>query len=193
MTKRQSDSRERIIDAAYLVLMEQGYGAASIKEIARAAGVAPGLVHYYFASKDDLLVAVLRATSDRYTAEMERRSQEVPPAALASAGLQEPEERATRQPEWYRLRYELFALAMRNPALEEGVAALLANGRQGIGNIVRKAAGNQALDPNALAGVLLACFDGLALQKLADPHFDIHAAYQMLSRMVGLLLESWAE
>ena len=173
--------------------VEQGYGAASIKEIARAAGVAPGLVHYYFASKDDLLVAVLRTASDRYTEEMERRSREVPAAALAGAALREPEERTTHQPEWYRLRYELFALAMRNPALEQGVAALLANGRQGIGNVVRKAAGDKATDPSALAGVLLACFDGLALQKLVDPDFDIHAAYEVLTRMVTSLLESRAE
>src|SRR5690349_9903394 len=128
MSKRQSETRERIIDAAYRVLIEQGYSAAAVKEIAHAAGVAPGLVHYYFASKDDLLVAVLRAAADRYAEEMDRRSRDVPAAALAGSALREPEERAARQPEWYRLRYELFALAMHNPALEEGVAALLASG-----------------------------------------------------------------
>ena len=54
----RATTREQIIQAAYRVLAEQGYDAATIKAIAREAGVAPGLLHYYFASKDELLVEV---------------------------------------------------------------------------------------------------------------------------------------
>ncbi|MBV8720318.1 MAG: helix-turn-helix transcriptional regulator, partial [Chloroflexi bacterium] len=59
----QPDRRARIVDAAFHVIAERGYAAASIKAIARAAGVAPGLVHYYFASKEDLLIEVLRTVA----------------------------------------------------------------------------------------------------------------------------------
>ena len=41
-----------------------------------------------------------------------------------------------------------------------------------------------APENEALAAVLLACFDGLALQKLADPEgFDLDAAYAALATM----------
>ncbi len=53
-------TRERIVAAAYRVLSEQGSHATSIKEIAKAAAVAPGLVHYYFESKEQLLLEVTR-------------------------------------------------------------------------------------------------------------------------------------
>jgi len=55
MTNQQPapDRRARIVAAAYRVLVEQGYRAASIKTIARSAGVVPGLIHYYFTSKEE--------------------------------------------------------------------------------------------------------------------------------------------
>jgi len=50
--------RAEIVRAAATVLGRQGSADTSMKEIAREAGVAPGLLHYYFESKDELLLAV---------------------------------------------------------------------------------------------------------------------------------------
>ena len=52
-------TKERIIEAAYRALVKRGYHETSMKDIAAEAGVAPGLAHYYFESKEDLLVAVI--------------------------------------------------------------------------------------------------------------------------------------
>src|ERR1700719_305018 len=54
-----TDTRDKILQAAFTVLSRQGYENASIKEIAEEAGVAQGLVHYYFKSKQLLVLAVL--------------------------------------------------------------------------------------------------------------------------------------
>jgi len=53
------DTREKILQAAFTVLSRQGYENTSIKEIAEEAGVAQGLVHYYYKSKQQLVLAVL--------------------------------------------------------------------------------------------------------------------------------------
>ena len=50
--------RERILDAALLVFGNKGVDAASMKEIAAAVGVAPGLLYHYFTSKEMLSKAV---------------------------------------------------------------------------------------------------------------------------------------
>src|SRR2546430_4260126 len=52
-------SRDKILQAAFTRLSSQGYENTSIKEIAEEAGVAQGLVHYYFKSKQQLVLAVL--------------------------------------------------------------------------------------------------------------------------------------
>lgn len=186
---RQSNTREQIIRGAYTVLAEQGFEAASIKEIAREAGVTPGLVHYHFTNKDELLLAVLREASAAYTRQMAQLGDSCPPAQLAGAALGEPRERVARQPEWYRLRYELFALGLRNPAIAPGLANLLDDGRSGIRNILLKLSPDQP-DAHLAASILLACFDGLALQKLADPSFDLNGAYELLDRMASALLDA---
>jgi AcrR family transcriptional regulator len=181
------NSRAAIIDGAYQVLAQQGYEAASIKEIARAAAVAPGLVHYYFKSKEELLVAVLAEASARYTRQMATMAETPADAGWSAPGLAEPKRRVAEQPEWYRLRYELFALGLRNPAILPGVAALLANGREGVAATTTRLAGAELPDATAVGAILLACFDGLALQKLADPAFDLEAAYRVLARMAPAL------
>src|SRR2546423_14751278 len=52
-------TKARIVDAAYRTLVKRGYHETAMKDIAAEAGVAPGLAHYYFETKEDLLVAAI--------------------------------------------------------------------------------------------------------------------------------------
>jgi TetR/AcrR family transcriptional repressor of bet genes len=55
-----TDERRRQIAAGLLTVMaRQGYDGASTADIARAAGLAPGLVHYHFENKQAILLAAL--------------------------------------------------------------------------------------------------------------------------------------
>ncbi len=63
--------RTQILDAAITVFSEKGFHRATIKEIARVAGVADGTIYTYFASKDEILLAVL----DRLNETTERQQQ----------------------------------------------------------------------------------------------------------------------
>ncbi|MEU2031440.1 TetR/AcrR family transcriptional regulator [Nocardia amamiensis] len=49
-----------MLDAALDVFAEKGIDGASVKDIAAAAGVAPGLLYHYFAGKEALVTALLR-------------------------------------------------------------------------------------------------------------------------------------
>src|SRR2546427_10482322 len=62
---RAADTRAKILQAAFTVLSRQGYENCSIKEIAEAAGVAQGLVHYYFKSKQQLVLQVLAEVCEK--------------------------------------------------------------------------------------------------------------------------------
>lgn len=192
--KWRGDRRARIVSAARKLLAEEGYDRVTMKQVAREAGVAQGLIHYYFSGKDEILVEVLVQTSEEYADEAGRLARSLPEGeSLSEAALATVKERVFRQPEWHRLRYELFAMGLRKPGFLTGVAALLESGRSGISSTLDRVSGEQdhgrgtARDPEreALAAVLLACFDGLALQKLADPEgFDLDAAYEVLAKMV---------
>jgi AcrR family transcriptional regulator len=53
-----SATRALIVEAAELVMLEEGYAAASTRRVAARAGLKPSLVHYYFPTTEDLLLAV---------------------------------------------------------------------------------------------------------------------------------------
>lgn len=55
--------RRRLIDAALEVFGRKGYRRATIRDLAAAAGVSPGLFYHYFRDKADLLRAVLETYS----------------------------------------------------------------------------------------------------------------------------------
>jgi AcrR family transcriptional regulator len=181
--------RTRIVKAARKLLAEEGYDRVTMKQVAREAEVAQGLIHYYFSGKDEILLEVLMEASREYAKETERLASSLPEGeSLAEAALAATKERVYRMPEWYRLRFELFAMGLRKPEFLPGVAALLGSGREGIAATLGRISGGEDPEPaaqrQALAAVLLSCFDGLALQKLADPEgFDLDAAYEALATM----------
>jgi AcrR family transcriptional regulator len=179
------DNRERLISAGYTILSEKGIEATTVKEIARLADVSPGLFHYYFASKDELLLAVLYEAGKRFSQRIMQEMQ-----ALMAEGKTFPEVAmlaasrvVQRDPAWYRLRYELYALGLRNPEFLPAVGAFLAKGRQGIAQVIQEGTGIDEARAQAMAAVIHACTDGLALQQLAQPHLDFSAAYQLVQRL----------
>ena len=193
--ERRGDRRARIVEAARKLLAEEGYDRVTMKQVAKEAGVAQGLIHYYFSGKDEILLEVLMETSRENTRETERLARSLPEGeSLAEATLAATKERASSMPEWYRLRYELFAMGWRKPEFLPGVAALLESGRTGVAATLGRMAGEAepeyTPERESTAAVLLACVDGLALQKLADPEgFDLDAAYEALGRMAKGVVE----
>lgn len=62
--KRLQDRDEKcseIIDAARQLFLQEGYEATSMSRLAKAAGIAPNTIYWYFKDKDEVLVAVLNA------------------------------------------------------------------------------------------------------------------------------------
>src|SRR3954462_13550592 len=59
-TTLAGDKQQRIIDAMRQSVARRGSAGATFDHVARDAGVSRGLLHYYFGSKEQLLVEVVR-------------------------------------------------------------------------------------------------------------------------------------
>ncbi len=57
--KTVEDRRAQIMDAALRVFARKGFARASNKDVAREAGITPGLIYHYFQSKEALLKAIM--------------------------------------------------------------------------------------------------------------------------------------
>lgn len=58
--KRKAVSQKLILDATEQLMREEGYAAVSTRRVAKKAGLKAPLVHYHFATTDDLFIALFR-------------------------------------------------------------------------------------------------------------------------------------
>ena len=171
------DKAQRIIDAMRSAVGSRGAGGATFDHVAREAGVSRGLLHYYFGTKERLLVEVVRADCDirmqMLDAALEgAHSRE----ALIDALVASLEDVVEHDPGFIALIFELFSAARHNEELAAELAEVFARVRAHLaGALERKEAeGVVALrsPADAVATILFALADGLALRMLSEPGHD---------------------
>jgi len=67
-----SKTRAQLLDAAELLLLEDGYASVTSRRVAARAGLKPQLVHYYFRTMDDLFLEVFRRRAEENVVRVER-------------------------------------------------------------------------------------------------------------------------
>ncbi len=119
------DKAQRIVEAMRVSVAARGIAGATFDQVAREAGVSRGLLHYYFATKERLLVEVVRRECEVRIERME--------AAVAGAGSAE-EVLAALVASFEELQgaghttvvmfYEMMTLAQRNADIATELAEL---------------------------------------------------------------------
>jgi AcrR family transcriptional regulator len=77
--------REQLVEATWRVIARAGMGGATMREIAREAGVSTGLLAHYFSDKEELLAYALRLAHRRFYARTHERTQGL--VGLAAIGV----------------------------------------------------------------------------------------------------------
>lgn len=189
----EQEKRERLIEAACKVLAEKGYDQASTKEIANEAGVAQGLIGYYFQSKDMLFAEVFQREYVKYCQSMSKlknqADQPLTPELIRNV-LNVPKSRAVDNPSSIKLRYELYALGLRNPAVSDTIQSTLDRKRAHLAELIESIGKLTEEDARKLAPILLSVFDGIGLQQLCDDRFDFEGAYDTLANMIDAYVKS---
>src|SRR5688500_8924196 len=72
----REERRAEILSAFAHVLSEHGYAGATIAAVASEAGVAPGLVHHHFESKEEMLLSLLKSLIGRFRARIDSHENE---------------------------------------------------------------------------------------------------------------------
>jgi len=70
--KRESGTKQRLLDTAIQLIWEQSYGAVSVDDICERAGARKGSFYHFFPSKSDLAVAALEAHWERLRPDLDR-------------------------------------------------------------------------------------------------------------------------
>lgn len=188
MKQQTGATQSKIVDAAYQVLAEQGFEKTSMKEIAKHAGISQGLINYYFPSKEDLLFEVFRLESARYIEEMQKISDIPLNESFMRLALAVPKNMVNAYPDWHRLRFELFAIGLRSEAGRKEIRKSLEAGRNQVLQTMNMLPIKEDINKKALASIINVTIDGLALEQMANPDFDIDAAYDTLAELLETYL-----
>jgi AcrR family transcriptional regulator len=173
-----SDKAARIVEAMRASVAMRGAAGSTFDHVAREAGVSRGLLHYYFGTKERLLVEVVRR-------ECEVRQQRLEQAVAGADSADDVIDVLVRSYEDYLaddsslvvLFFELLTLARRNEEIAAELAELERRMRQHLADALRvkheAATLHLRADPDAVAGFLFALADGLTVRKLAEPDLDM--------------------
>lgn len=168
--------RERLLDAARRLLEEQGYAHITTRDLVAASDTNLASIGYHFGSKAGLLNAALEASFDDWAGQLADYVMSDPNATplqrAAATWVAAVEGTAARRP-ILQSYVEALAQAQRVPELRDQLAAHYVKARARVAALVAQSLGDgtQADDPRcrAVAALVIAACDGLALQSLLDP------------------------
>lgn len=177
-------TKDRLLDAAFEVIADDGWSAATTRAIARRAGVNNALVHYHFGSLEALkLASVDRArvrAIRRPLDDLDRAPRLLDGIADAIAALESPEV----DQRLLRVLMVMRAQVHVDAALQEMSRARLADLRQGYAARLVDEEGVDADDAEALAALLIAALFGLYSDHLIDPDLPTAHAGRLLAELI---------
>lgn len=177
------DTRQRIVEAAQRVLARDGYAATSVKDIATEAGIAPGLVHYYFKSKDELVLA-----SVMDACEHGRPSFAGDPTSAALAAFEHAKHPPEQSRFFWRLFVEMLGVAQHNESVRAALLQFVRDDRRYTEEAARAVLAQREdrslSEAPAIAAAVWGAVLGIQVQRVLDPEFDGAAAVDALAAMV---------
>jgi TetR/AcrR family transcriptional repressor of bet genes len=184
-----AERRAQIVGGLMRVIARKGYEGATVPAIARAARLAPGLVHYHFASKEDILLALFErlrdVLDDRYRRRLARAGRD-PRARLQAYLDAHLALDADADPAALAAWVAVAAEAVRRPALGALYRRALELRRRTLAGLLRAARVPRA---PALAGLLLAAVEGsfhlgVAAPGIVPPGSAAPALRHLVERML---------
>jgi AcrR family transcriptional regulator len=171
------EKAQRIVEAMRHSVARRGAAGSTFDHVSREAGVSRGLLHYYFGTKEQLLVEAARRDCDQRIEALEQRLAGAQTAddfvALLAENLQET---IHEDPDFVTLVFELFTLSRRNEEIAVEYARLVRLTRERLAGMLAAAQAEGVLqlhaEPEAVADILFSLGDGFALRMIAEPERD---------------------
>jgi AcrR family transcriptional regulator len=172
------DKAARIVEAMRVSVAARGIAGSTFDHVAREAGVSRGLLHYYFATKERLLVEVVRRECEVRTERLNEAIGGAPNAEdVLEALVRSLEDFLGAGPAPAAMFYEMLTLAQRNAEIATELAELGRRTRSHLAEALRAKSDAGVLrlrsDPEAIAAFLYTLADGVTVRRLSEPEFDI--------------------
>jgi AcrR family transcriptional regulator len=163
--------RGQILEAAMSCFADKGYERTTMDDVAGRSGLSKGSLYRFFPSKDDLLLGVFDNFEAMIEAVLDQGPDDPVLVRLERTGRFTVAEVAAH-PELSGAWLEFLG----HPSSRERLRALYDRSRRKLASMVRKGTRTgelRKLAPEAAAATVLGALEGLMLQALVDPDFDV--------------------
>ncbi|MBD1371059.1 TetR/AcrR family transcriptional regulator [Hazenella sp. IB182357] len=167
--KSTKDNRkERILSAGYRLFGRFGYAHTSMKQIAKEADVAQGLISYYFENKEGLLVAIVRErmigkgipNTMRQLSEVSNKDELLAKAYTYIVSLRR------KHPEWFTMLLSLWLESRLQPKLAIELDAIYREMQAGVQEVLEQCGFTGEEDElHTYAAIIQAMVDGLTIRS----------------------------
>ena len=177
------EKAQRIVDAMRSSVAARGIAGSTFEHVSSEAGVSRGLLHYYFGTKERLLVEVVRRDSELRIARLDE-----PLGAAKSvddilnvlvASLQDILE---NEPGYFDLLFELFIAGRHNPEIQREVGEMFKRSRAHVVEILSAKESEGVISPRfdleSVVSYMFSIADGIAMQVLSEPDKDFESVFE---------------
>ena len=179
--RKGSEKRTLLLDTAEKLIVQEGYAAVSTRRVALEAGVKAPLVHYYFATTEDLLLAVYERAADQ----AHQRTLE----ALAAAQPLEAFWSLSKESAHTALGTEFFALANHRKLISSEIARNSYEFRAGEAAALARSLGDRLdrsiCDPIALVVLIT----GISRILVMEEGIGVTEGHAEVKKLIDWLLE----
>ncbi len=181
--KLEGEKAQRIVEAMRISVGKRGAAGSTFDVVAREAGVSRGLLHYYFGSKERLMVEVVRSDCDARVAALEENLATATSADEFVAFLVQTLDAFLSDDAGQAVLYEMLSASRRSEEIRAELAELYRRWRAQLADALRdkQQEGVVVLDaePEAVAALLFALGDGMGLQVISDPEWNSAPAFEL--------------
>ena len=180
----EGDKAQRIIAAMRTSVGKRGAAGSTFDHVAREAGVSRGLLHYYFGSKERLLVEVVRHDCDVRNQAMDERLErarsidEILDALVVGLNEFIEDEEGSQA-----VIYEMLSASRHSEEIRAELAELYRQWRERLAGWLRAKEREGVIrlqaEPEAVASILFALADGFGIQVLCDSEWDQNPAFEL--------------
>jgi TetR/AcrR family transcriptional regulator len=186
--------RERILAATYETILEDQISGTRLRKIAKKAGIAQGHLHYYFASKDELLFELLDRIIDSFHEERNLLLQDPNKSCLEKLFVFFDLKLDDINEEGHDVvLFDYWVQSASNEVIRKNMDRFYRPWRETINQVVQ--AGVKSGEFNSkyaevLPSFMISVMDGAALQYLIDrKNFDLQEYFQEAREMISELVK----
>ncbi|MGE7875237.1 TetR/AcrR family transcriptional regulator [Bacillus paramycoides] len=164
-SQKKKATRDQILMATFECLAEKGTTAITLRDIATKAGITLSLIHYYFPTKEGLLVNATSYVMKKQIKEIQKELSNIQDFSEKLKNLIFVVHHQFKNSEWRKVYFTLLAAAAWSPKIMEEIQVL----QNQLIDIIQEyvqTSNVEIIDLAAFSRALLASVNGLALQVM---------------------------